>query len=80
MGESKNGGAGQESIVYQIVEEIADEKDTTIDEVRPLYESVDADALRRLFSRPDQTLRIDFHHDGVQVIVQKDPELHVNVN
>jgi hypothetical protein len=79
MSESKNWGAGQESVVYQIVEEIAEKKDTTVDEVKPLHGSIDTDALTSLFSRPDATLKIDFYHDGVKVVAQKDPELHVNV-
>ncbi|MFB1065010.1 HalOD1 output domain-containing protein [Natrinema sp. H-ect4] len=69
----------ERSIIYEIVEEIAEDNGTTECEIKPLHESVDADALEDLFERPELCIKVEFTHEGQKVVVEKNPEIQVNI-
>lgn len=64
VGESK-------SVTADVVEEIADAEGVDVLNTKPLFESVDPDALETIFEDPATTdgVRIDFVHDGYQVTI-----------
>ncbi|MXV61622.1 hypothetical protein GS429_05985 [Natronorubrum sp. JWXQ-INN-674] len=68
-----------DSVIYSIVEEISAVTDTPVEDVKPLHNSVDADALKRLVNRSHSEFRLEFPHNGLQVVVECTPDTEITV-
>lgn len=69
----------RESVVYRIVEKLAEKKNTDVDEIEPLNNSIDAQALEDIFSRRDTHIQVEFFHNNQRVVVQKENDLTIQI-
>ncbi|WP_227354413.1 HalOD1 output domain-containing protein [Haladaptatus salinisoli] len=69
-----------EPMTETIVETIAEAADADPTQLEPLYESIDPDALDDLFDRRSDAnvpARVTFHHEGFEVVVERDGRVEV---
>lgn len=76
-------GWGESSVTIAVIEAVAAEAECDPDELTPLYDVIDPDALERFFEigtdgeRPDR--RVVFEYDGHEVAVSGDGGIEVTV-
>jgi hypothetical protein len=63
------------SVVHEITAGVATLEDTTLDNLRPLYEVIDTDALEQLFR--DGSGRVVFEYLGYEVTVHHDDSVEI---
>lgn len=72
-------GDPESTPVHAIVTAVADATDTDPQDLPPLYDVVDPDALNSLFARPATTVRrVRLEYAGHEVVVRGSGEVHVH--
>jgi len=66
----------EQPISGQIVEAVAEAKDVSSMDLKPLYETVDPDAIDALF-RTGTAGRVEFVYEGCEVLVHADGDVDV---
>ncbi|WP_436911414.1 HalOD1 output domain-containing protein [Halosimplex marinum] len=61
--------ADPDAVPVAVVERVAAAKECGVEEIPPLYRSVDPDALAGLVAGGGEGLRVSFSHAGCQVVV-----------
>ncbi|WP_290818170.1 HalOD1 output domain-containing protein [Halovivax sp.] len=51
----------------EIVEQVAEQHDTSPEDLPPLYETIDSDALDALFDSTSESMRVTFTYCGYQI-------------
>ena len=68
-------------ITEAIVSAVADQKGIPEEELPPLYESINADALEDLFEHPtatdDSKLVVEFRHAGCEISIQDSDDISI---
>ena len=71
-------GAGSETVVHQIVREVADAEGVDPTELAPLGEVIDVDAVETLFGSPSERRReLQFEYEGYAVTITNAAEVTV---
>lgn len=67
---------------HAVIEAVAEQRGCDVRDLPPLYDSIDTDALDRLFADPAATTSrvLRFSYDGSTVELQSDGQLTVSVN
>lgn len=69
-----------DDVSIEILETVAEREEIAAEELSPLYETVDPDALDRLFASPadDRTITIRFEYEGYTVHVSDDGDVELS--
>lgn len=65
-------------ITDTIITEVADTKGVDPLELKPLYTSVDPDALRAIVEPPNDVSQVEFEYAGYEVVVQDENRVHLD--
>ncbi len=79
MSERGSRASDSDPIAHRIVREVARVEDIDATDVKPLHESVEAQALGDILNRSDSAVRVDFVHQGRRIIVERTNELEITV-
>jgi len=66
-----------ENLGEAILQTLAEEENTTLEALPPLYKSIDPDALETIFDKRDGRWIIHFEHAGYWITVQNGREIEV---
>lgn len=66
-----------ENLSEAILQTLAEENNTTLEALPPLYKSIDPDALETIFDNRDGRWIIQFEHAGYWITVQNGREIEV---
>jgi len=72
-----NSQHGNESITQDVVREVAARADVQPDELPPLYDFIDPDALNRVINSTDADLQLSFVFAGYRVTIEGDGSIRV---
>ncbi len=76
--EPMNQPHGNESITQDVVREVAAQADVQPNELPPLYDFIDPDALDRVVHSTDADLELSFRFAGYRVTIEGDGSIRVH--